>query len=192
MNIASKIIRVLTIPPIIAFLMVVILFQAMGNDFGTMRDFILALVFLVLLPALGYPLQRIIPFFKEKGREGQRLLAMIHAVLGYIFGTVYAFCIGAMPLFRIIFLTYLLSGIQIMLFNKVFQLKASGHACGVTAPFIVLSTLSKYFLGVGIVLIIFVYASSLKIKRHSIGQLIGGSTISIVSYLVSSFMVGII
>lgn len=47
-------------------------------------DYAVALVFLGLFPVLVYPIWAAVPKLKEKGREGQRNLAFIGTLIGYI------------------------------------------------------------------------------------------------------------
>ena len=82
------------------------------------------IVFLTILPVLAYPLQKYIPGFKDKGREGQRSLAMIFSFAGYLLGTVVAFAFSANTIVKIIYLEYLFCGITMLVFNKLFKLKA--------------------------------------------------------------------
>jgi hypothetical protein len=88
----------------------------------------MATVFLVVLPVLAYPLQPFIPGFKGKGREGQRDLAMWTASFGYICGLMTALFLPVPKHLLVIYLTYLISSVSLMLLNKVFKVRASGHA----------------------------------------------------------------
>lgn len=148
--------------------------------FGKILNYIFAIFFLTILPILAYPLQPFIPYFKERGRDGQRELAMIFAVLGYLLGCVTCFISQAPTTLWIIYLEYLLSGLCILIFNKVFHLKASGHACGVVGPICLLCYFRIPALVPGLLTILIVYWASLKIGRHTFSQLLGGSIIPVV------------
>ena len=123
MNKVYKIIRVATVPPIMAATLFIVL-----GAFGvtTLIDSLLGIFFIGILPILSYPLQRFIPYYKDKGREGQRNLAIVFSVIGYIVGCVLALIFNA-PLNTVVFiyLDYLLSGLLIAIFNKLFHLKTS-------------------------------------------------------------------
>ena len=157
----AKIVRVLTVAPIMALLMLVIMYFNKSELFGSLTNFILSIVFLTILPLLAYPFQPLIKKFKDKGREGQRTLAMIFAVAGYICGCLSALLLRAPKFVLIIYLTYLLSGALIMLFNKLFHLKASGHACGVTGPFALLVCFGQTCGYIGIPVLAAVYLASI-------------------------------
>ena len=107
----SKIIRILTIAHIIAAVMLTIIYLTRPEQIGGAINFIMSLLFLTVLPAISYPLQPIMPYFKHQGREGQRNLAIIAANIGYIAGIIYAFAAQTPQELLIIFLTYFLSGL---------------------------------------------------------------------------------
>ena len=130
----SKLIRVLTTPPIIALLALSLLFLRDSAIFGSSMHFILAILFLGVLPMLAYPLQPFIPKFKDKGREGQRTLAMIFSVCGYLLGTLTALLLRAPAFVLLVYLAYLFSGVLLTVINKLVHKKASGHACGIAGP----------------------------------------------------------
>ena len=177
-----KIIRVATVPPLMASVLFIILGVYGITDW---IDSLLGVFFLGILPILSYPLQRFIPYYKDKGREGQRNLAIVFSVAGYILGCILALIFKA-PIKTVVFiyLDYLISGILIALFNKLFHLKASGHACGIVGPVAMLLYFSLYTPAIiGVLLSILVFISSIKMKRHSFLQLLGGSAITIAALL---------
>ncbi len=69
--------------------------------------------------------------------------------------------------------------------NKGCKLKISGHACGIAGPVALLFYFGLYVQAVvGILLTVPVYISSLKTKRHTLPQLIGGSLVPIAAILI--------
>ncbi len=177
----TKLIRVLTVAPVMAFCTVLTLFLCAPEHFNNRFVlFMLSVVFLTVLPLLAYPLQPFIPVFREKGREGQRNLAMLFANGGYILGCITNLFLSAPAALWLIYLEYLISGMLILIFNKVFKLRASAHACGVIGPGAVLCSFGIYpALGVSIVLWGAALWASLSMKRHTLPQFIGGSLIPI-------------
>jgi len=179
-----KIIRKITIPPVFAAALLIVVYITHTNYFGSIWHLFGALLFLSVLPTLAYPLQRFFKKYKDRGREGQRSLAMIFSFAGYLLGTLTAFVFSAPIELKIIYLEYLLCGIGMLLLNKVFKIKASGHACGIVGPVLLLSYFRLYISAIiGAVLIIPVYISSIRTKRHSPAQLICGSIIPAVVLL---------
>ena len=79
-----KIIRILTAAPIMATMALILLWIRTRDIFTNLPQLLLLLLCLGLLPLLAYPMQRFFPRFKDQGRNGQRHLAMIFAVGGYI------------------------------------------------------------------------------------------------------------
>ncbi|MFB4213254.1 hypothetical protein ACE1TH_15295 [Shouchella sp. JSM 1781072] len=179
----AKIIRVATIAPLMAFVSLLLLFIFEPAVYGGWFQFSFALLFLVVLPVVAYPLQPIVPGFRDKGREGQRNFAILMGVLGYVFGILFAYVTNAPEGITMIYWIYFISGIGIVVFNKVLRIRASGHACGVVGPISFLI----YFLGpiafIGLLLIALVYWASLKMKRHTLAELIWGSAISFIAVI---------
>lgn len=184
-NKAAKIIRVVTVVPVIALALLLILFFARPAVFNGPFRFALSTVFLVVLPILAYPLQPVVPKFKDMGREGQRSLAMVAANLGYVAGIVFALLSDSSRELLIIYLTYFLSGLLIVLFNKVLGLRASGHACGIAGPIACL----VYFCGPaalwGVVVLAAAWWASVLMKRHTHGELILGSILPVAALGIS-------
>lgn len=180
----AKFIRVLTVAPAMALVMLVALFVKEPSIFGSTLNFVLSIVFLVVFPLLGYPLQPLFKKYRDKGREGQRTLAMIFANVGYLLGCVSALILRAPKGYWIIYLSYLASVILIVVFNKLFHVKASGHACGVAGPFAILVYFGQLLGYIGIPILAVVCWASLKMKRHTPIQLVCGTLISLLSLFI--------
>ena len=181
----SKITRKITVPPVFAAMLLIIVYIAFQNGIGSIWHLLGAIFFLGVLPLLAYPLQQYIPKFKDRGREGQRSLAMLFSFSGYAIGTIVAYIASAPARLKMIYLEYLLCGIAMLVINKAFHLKASGHACGIVGPVAML-----YYFGllipavIGTAIIVPVFVSSIKTKQHTYPQLIGGSAIPIAVLLI--------
>ncbi len=192
MNIRSvfaKIVRVLTVAPIMALATLVTLYIFDPSLFGKTYLFILAIAFLCVLPLLAYPLQPIIPHFKDKGREGQRNLAMIFAVSGYVLGCITNLFLNAPVMLWFVYLIYLLSGILIVVINKALRLRASAHACGVAGPTALLMYFGVYLAIIpGVVLYVCALWASLKMKRHTWQQFLGGAVVPLAVLVVLHFV----
>lgn len=170
-------VRVITTAPFMAFVMLLVLYFNDTLFFGDTATFALLVLFLVVLPLLAYPLQPLIKPYKDKGREGQRTLAIIFAVAGYVLGCIFALIFGAPRNVLTIYLSYLISGSLVMLINKLFHFKASGHACGITGPFMLIVYFGQpcgYF---GVIFLAASWLASLYMKRHTSMQFIVGAVI---------------
>ncbi len=181
----AYIIRVITVPPFMALVMLLVLFINSSFMFGKTANFILIVLFLVVFPMLAYPLWPLIKKYKDKGRDGQRTLAIIFSVSGYILGFIFGIVMRAPISVLIIYISYMISGLLIMLFNKIIRFKASGHACGVAGPYILLANFGQsigYYIGIPVLGL--VYLASLYMKRHSLGQLITGTAIPVFALLI--------
>ena len=174
-------VRIITIAPIMALVLLLILFLRAPQTFGNTFNFISTVVFLVVIPLLAYPLQPLFKKFKDGGRESQRKLAMIFAVVGYIGGLLSAIVSGATKSVLMIYVSYLISGSLVALTNKLLHFRASGHACGVAGPFLILIYLGQPigYLGIGALAI--TWLASLYMKRHTWEQLLAGSAIPFIA-----------
>lgn len=177
------------VAPLMALVMLLVLFIRTPAAFGSPALFAASVAFLTVLPLLGYPLQRFIPHFKNKGREGQRTLAMIFAVAGYVLGCVLAFAARAPGKLKVIFLAYLLSGVFVVLLNKLLHVRASGHACGVAGPFAILACFGQWAAALGLPLLAVVWWSSLKTHRHTLWQLTAGTLVPLAALAVAVALV---
>jgi hypothetical protein len=155
------------------------------------RDLVFSLLFLVALPLLAYPLQPLVPGFRGKGREGQRNLAIVMAVVGYVAGLVYAVAARSGFHMRLIFLTYLLSGLGIFAMNKGLRIRASGHACGIVGPLAMLFYVFGPVTAVGLVVPAVVYWASVKMGRHTAVELLWGSLIPLAAMAAAYGLAGI-
>lgn len=180
MDTLSKITRKITVPPVFAAVLLITVYIAFPDGIGSIWHLLGAILFLVVLSLLAYPLQQYIPKFKDRGREGQRSLAMLFSFSGYAIGTIVAYIASAPARLKLIYLEYLLCGIAMLVINKAFHLKSSGHACGIVGPVAIL-----YFFGllipavIGTAIVVPVFVSSIKTKQHTLPQLVGGSAIPI-------------
>ena len=179
------IIRKITIPPVFAVVLLLSVYFGYPDAFGSIWHMIGGIVFLAILPVLAYPLQKHIPGYKDKGREGQRSLAMIFSFAGYLLGTLVAFLFQAPVIVKIIYLEYLFCGISMLVFNKVFKLKASGHACGVIGPVLMMAYFKLYIpAAVCALFAIPVFIASVHTKRHTPMQLLGGALIPLAMLII--------
>lgn len=171
----AKVFRVLTVAPLAALAMLLLVLWREPAVFGGPLPLVMAVLWLTVLPLLAYPLQPLFPRFRAKGREGQRTLAMIFAVAGYVGGCVTAFVGHASDKLKVLFLTYLFSGILVVAFNRLLPVRASGHACGMAGP----GALLLYFHNPAgwamLALLAAVWWSSLVTRRHTVPQLAAGT-----------------
>lgn len=173
-----KNIRRITIPPVFAAVFMILVYTSHKEYFGNIGHLLGALFFLSVLPTLAYPMQKHISGYKDRGREGQRSLAIIFSFVGYLLGTTTAFVCAAPIELKFIYVEYLLCGIGMLVLNRVFRIKASGHACGIVGPVIMCLYFGLYVPAIiGAALILPVYISSVRTGQHTVPQLFGGSTI---------------
>ncbi|MGC4018482.1 MAG: hypothetical protein QM793_04140 [Muricomes sp.] len=181
----ARCIRAITIPPVLIILTLIVLYHKSPAMFHGARDFWMSLLWLGICPVLAYPLQRILPGWKEKGREGQRNLAFICSVIGYLIAVVYGLVTDASLELQLIFNTYILSVVLLVFLNKVVKRRASGHACSITGPLIFLVYFVSWKMAAfGVLIGGMSFWASLKLKRHSLMDLLSGSMTCIVSFAI--------
>lgn len=180
-----KVIRVVTVAPVLALIMTIIVAGNCEGIFPFPWHLAYSMFFLGVLPLLAYPFQKYIPGYRDKGREGQRNLAIIFAVAGFAAGCVMSFVFPASDGLRVIFLEYVCGALGVLVFNKGFHIRISGHACGALAPVALFLYFGLYgAAAAGTVLAVLVFVASIKTKRHTFFQLIGGGLVPLISIVV--------
>lgn len=182
---AAKLIRIMTIPPIMITLLLLILGFNTRELFGDVSDIVVMVVLLGIFPVLAYPLQKVIPKLSDEGRNGQRKLAFIMTMIGYTAAFIWAMVSRANTGIMLICSTYFLS-VAILSACNLLHFKASGHSCSFTGPFVFL----LYFLGKAVVIPLTIVASaviwsSVTLKRHTVPQLIGGIAACVIAFGIS-------
>lgn len=184
----AKFIRVLTVPPLLVTIMLFTLYQECPALFRGIGDLLMSIIWLGICPVLAYPLQKLLPVWKEKGRSGQRNLAFICSLLGYSAAVIYGKISGVNSGLQFIYDTYACSVVLLIFLNKVCKRRASGHACSITGPLIFLIYFISWKMAFVCILIgAGSFWASLKLKRHLPMDLLLGSTACLVSFLIIFF-----
>lgn len=181
LNKLSKLIRAISIPPLVVTIFIIIL---RVNSLINNIDALFLFIFLALIQLTAYPLSYLIPKFREGGRETQRNLAFIIGLIGYTGGLVYALTSNIIIKLEVLYITYFVSIIILFFINKVLKIRASGHMTSITGPLVGL----LYFMGLitlipSLIFYSLVFFSSLYLKRHTILEMIIGSFVTIGSFL---------
>ncbi|OWZ82653.1 hypothetical protein [Natranaerobius trueperi] len=179
-NKLAKLISILTVVPMIALLVITLIYLNYSTFFNnSLSWFLMSNLFLVIIPLSAYILKKYIPKYNIQGRKGERKLAFTMAALGQITGAVTVVSFDGPQGVKLLFLTYVLAGLILTTCNTLINYKASGHACGVAGPLTFLSYfLGRTYLSLFILLPI-VFWARLYLKRHTIGELCLGAMIGI-------------
>ena len=172
----AKFVRVATIPPIAAVMMILFLPEIFA---GAARR--RAIFFLAVLPMLAYPVCWVIPPLRRRGREAERTLAVVFSLLGYLGGAACAVLLDEPRDVLLIYLVYLASGALIAVFSFLLRVKGSGHASGVAGPVVMMVIRQGPVFLSGFAALALVFWSSLTLGRHTWPQLVLGSMFPIVS-----------
>ena len=178
-------VRVVSVPPVMVGILLTLLLTLREDVFATPLEFVASLAGLTILPILAYPVSVLIPAIRRKGREGQRSLAMYFSTVGYVGVFIYGLVAQVGTGLMHIYAGYLFSVIIILVGNKVFKVRISGHACSVSGPLVY----SGYFLGVWGILVgavcwgVILWAS-LVMKRHTLREFVFGTLTCLFSFTV--------
>lgn len=178
----AKIVRVITIPPVMVAALIVLLATLRNDVFEKGFQIVLAFIFLAILPVLSYPFCYAIPKLRKKGRDTQRKVAFIFTGVGYIAGEVYALFLNSNIHQKFIYSVYLFSFIILGIANLA-HIKASAHACSSAGPIVICA----FYLGwIAIIVGAFLYAASfwasIKTKRHTVKQFIQGTITCFIAF----------
>ena len=177
-NKISKIISVISVAPMVALYVLTALYLHDKNIFGgNALWYGISLFFLTAMPLSAYRLEHVLPAYKNAGREGERKLAFIMCIAGYVLGTIVSFVFHAPLSVKMMFTSYLVSGGILALVNSLIQFKASGHACGVAGPFVVLFYLLGLKIWYIILTLIPVFWARIRMGRHTLKELVSGAVI---------------
>lgn len=172
----AHVIRIVSIPPVMVAALIALLSVFRPDVITGLPQSLMATLFLGMIPALAYPLSVIIPSVRAKGRNGQRNLAIYLSVAGYAGGCIYAAAAHTGKHLTMIFATYMLSVVILLVINKGFRIKASGHACSLTGPIALMCYyLGAWWIAVGMALYAVILWASLKMKRHTVREFFWGS-----------------
>ena len=171
----AKLIRITSAPWVWATMLLLIIYVFKQGVFSGIYELLLSILFLVIIPFAVYPLQPIIPKYKDKGREGQRNLAFISCFLGYFLAVLYGILARTTTELLFIYVVYFLSWLALWFSNKIIKFRSSGHMCGITGPMVHLI----YFIGWQFIIpcgVLFglICWSSLLMKHHTAKEVIGG------------------
>ena len=170
------VIRILSVPPVLAAALVTVLALLRRDVVAGWADVTLSVLLLSLLPAAAYPLSEWIPALRRRGREGQRDLAFVLSLLGYAGAWLRGLLGRVNGALCLICTVYFFSVLLLLVCNKALGMRASGHACGVTGPILVACA---FFGGwgalVGLPLYAAVFWASLRSGRHTARELLLGT-----------------
>jgi len=181
---AAHVIRILTAPPFMTGALLAVLGLLRKDLFSDPINMIAAWIGLVILPLLAYPLQRFIPGFKDRGREGQRNLAFVFTLIGYTGCFLYGLW-NAVGGFRMLYSVYFFTIVILCILNRLLRIKASGHSASAVSP-LVFSAVCVNIAACLCFALIFALSlwASLVSKRHRPSELLAGIAAFAVSFLI--------
>lgn len=188
-NKMAHVVRVVTIPPLMIATLLCMLYFAKGFSFASRIDMSVAFAGLVLLPVLAYPVWSVFGNKTSDKRKGQRRLAFIFSIIGYVCCFIYSLRFGTDAI-REIFYTYFFTVILLELLNKVFHVRASGHAASSISP--VVFSAAYLSLAVTCAFVILFTGSvwaSIYLKRHKWQDIIAGVCSMLASFILAKLII---
>ena len=174
----AKIIRIITIPPIEALAMLLILYRLKQEEFGNLGNLLMAVLFLTVIPICSYPIASR-KREKQDMRNNQRNMAFIFNFLSYLAAMLIGYCVGCTRMLQWILNGYFLAVLILTIVNKVFKIRASGHACSCTFPYLILSYyFGGYVTVICLILYLTEYWASVELKRHTVKEFLGGTIVA--------------
>ena len=82
-NTFAKIIRIISVPPVMITFLLVILNTTRPDIFRNNVEVLTSIILLGIVPVLAYPFQLLSSSLEDKGRIMQRKLAFIFSLIGY-------------------------------------------------------------------------------------------------------------
>ena len=178
----AKFIGVITIPPVFASFAITWIFVSYKSG---LNWYLQCLLFLSVIPISAYFLKDHIPAVKEHGRQGERELAFITGIIGYVVGAISCIAFKMPAVVKTIIMTYFTAGIILTAINKLTHIKASGHACGVSGPLTLLTYFVQAKLWLSLLVISVVFWARLVTGRHNLKELIIGNFVGVFSALIN-------
>ena len=192
-HIVAKIIRIITVPPLLALLLITYLYFGATGYFNMPVEAVIMAFCIVICPLIAYPVCFFVPSLRRLGREKERSTAFITTTVGYVFLLPFIFFAGITDKLAIICLTYVLSVVFLLIFNKIIGLRASGHACGVFGPLLVFIYAGGAYMVIPVIILsAMTIWSSLVLGRHSVSELVLSALCSTVAFIVSFLIFALI
>lgn len=185
----AKIIRIITIPPVCATILNLVLYFKSDLVFNHWYELLIAIFTIAIIPVLAYPIQKIFKLFKAKDeRTGARNLAIIFSIIGYSCGLIFSIIAKTPNFQKIIYVTYLLTGLGIAFGTFVLDIKFSGHMSGISGPIITLSYIFSYYLLFLYFFLALVMWASLYTKNHNFKEAIYGTILPVIAFIIANLI----
>lgn len=189
-NRLARFISILSVAPLVALFTLGWLLISRPYLFeGKAYWFVIAVLFLTVVPVLAYLGKFVSPRLRQGGREAERSLAFILSLVGYGAGLVTSLLGHAPRLVLMIFTGYLLSGSTLALVNRALKFKASGHACGVAGPLTLVGIIGGGIAWALWLVLPGVFWGRLRMGRHTLGQLFAGTLCGAVPTACAYFLI---
>ena len=171
----AKAIRVISAPPFAAAAFALILYFNPAGAIVRRDQLVACLLGLSVGAVLAYPISAAL----HTGREKQRVIAMYISLLSYGILLVWSLICPNGNEFRFVCMTYFMSVIMLIVFNRLLHIRSSGHSCSVSGPEWILGCAAVYAL---------IFWASVETKRHTPKEFILGSVCLLIAAGISALV----
>lgn len=194
MNKVAKIVRIITVAPICAFILCTTLLIKDNSIYSNIFMYFTCILCLCIIPSISYIVERKFHLYNKfhpelELRFAERKLAIWFSTISYIVLALIVLLTNQSNILKEMVLTYTFSGLFIFIFSIIIHIDPSGHICGFVGPVAFLSYSVSWLNLLFLPLIYFIVWSSLKLKRHTFLQLSLGGIIPIVSLLIAILII---
>ena len=181
----AKAIRVISAPPFAAAAFALILYFNPAGAIVRRDQLVACLLGLSVGPVLAYPISAAL----HTGREKQRVISMYISLLSYGILLVWSLLRPNSSEFRFVCMTYFMSVIMLIVFNRLLHVRSSGHSCSVSGPGLLLCIFFgvKWIPGCAAVYALIFWAS-VETKRHTPKEFILGTVSLLIAAGVSALV----
>ncbi len=150
------------------------MFYFFKQDLHNFNLFAIALIFVGVIPLFAW-----LHLVKQPGDyDGERKLSFIIDAISYPIGFVLLLIKKPRSVYTALVFSYLLNVIFLVIINKFFGYKASGHGAGIAGPATALTIVFGAVGALSFLFLIPVFYSKIKLKDHTFMQLLTGSLLS--------------
>lgn len=180
----AKIVRVLTLPTLLFFALILTLYCVRREAFATTASVLVPILGIGVFPLLSYPISMLLPK-SVRGRKSQRIMAFAFSAIGYTVAFVLCATWNLGDVVTMMCSTYFFSVSLLIVFN-LFGVKASGHACGTAGPLVFLcyNVGFIYIIPCAALFILSAWAS-VRLSRHTPKEFFFGTLCAVLAFLMA-------
>ena len=186
----AKIVRVLTLPTLLFFALILTLYSVRREAFAAVGSVLVPTLCIGVFPLTSYPISMLLPR-SVRGRKSQRIMAFVFSAIGYTVAFVLCAAWNLGDVVTLMCSTYFFSVSLLIMFN-LFGVKASGHACGVAGPLVFLCYNIGFIYVIPCAALFILSAwASIRLSRHTLKEFFFGTLCAVLAFLMSLALIAL-